>query len=197
VRSQVVGFKKIKFFTLENVGSGKLELPENEMHTTSYWITLRRELLSSLPFPVPDRQDGIFGLLYALESIASLLLMCDRMDLGATIGEGGAHSEDLLAGDAFPPEPGRDSRNEEYFEPTLYLYDSYPGGIGLSEPLFRIHDLLVSKTRELILGCPCEKGCPSCVGPAGETGQRAKEAALAILDRLAHDEKGATDPEGK
>ena len=197
VRSQVVGFKKIKFFTLENVGSGKLELPENEMHTTSYWITLRRELLTSLPFPVPDRQDGIFGLLYALESIASLLLMCDRMDLGATIGEGGAHSEDLAAGDAFPPEPGRDPRNEEYFEPTLYLYDSYPGGIGLSEPLFRIHDLLVSKTRELILGCPCEKGCPSCVGPAGETGQRAKEAALAILDRLAHDEKGATDPQDK
>ncbi len=100
VRSQVVGFKKIKFYTLENVGSGKLELPENEMHTTAYWITLGRELLDSLPFTISERQDGLFGLLYALESIASLLLMCDRMDLGATIGEGMPEPE-AAAGD--PP----------------------------------------------------------------------------------------------
>jgi DEAD/DEAH box helicase domain-containing protein len=166
VRSQVVGFKKIKFYTLENVGSGNLELPENEMHTTAYWITLGRPLIDALPFTVSERQDGLNGLLYALESVASLLLMCDRMDLGSTIGEGAPAREGPL------------------FEPTLYLYDAYPGGIGLSEPLFSIHDLLVLRTRELIAGCPCEKGCPSCVGPAGETGERAKEAALAILERL-------------
>jgi DEAD/DEAH box helicase domain-containing protein len=73
---------------------------------------------------------------------------------------------------------------KEYFEPNLYLYDAYPGGIGFSEPLFRAHDLLVAKTRELIAGCPCERGCPSCVGPAGEKHEHAKEAALAILARL-------------
>src|SRR6266446_2761703 len=67
VRSQVVGFKKIKFFTHENVGAGKLELPENEIHTTSYWITLERPLLESLPFSVSERQSGMFGLLHALE----------------------------------------------------------------------------------------------------------------------------------
>jgi len=179
VRSQVVGFKKIKFFTMENVGSGKLELPENEMHTTSYWLTLGRELLDSLPFSIADRQDGMFGLLYALESVASLLLMCDRRDLGATIGEGGAGDE------AWPPAPAsRNGEVREIFEPTLYLYDAYPGGIGLSEPLYRIHELLIHRTRELILGCPCEKGCPSCVGPAGEIGEHAKEAALAILKAL-------------
>src|SRR5204862_7003551 len=87
VRSQVVGFKKIKFFTHENVGDGKLELPENEMHTTAYWITLERPLLESLPFTVSERQSGMFGLLHALESVATLLLMCDRRDLGAAIGE--------------------------------------------------------------------------------------------------------------
>jgi DEAD/DEAH box helicase domain-containing protein len=178
VRSQVVGFKKIKFYTLENVGSGKLELPENEMHTTAYWITLSRDLLDSLPFAVSERQDGLFGLLYALESIASLLLMCDRVDLGSTIGEG-------MPDTAAPPGGLHGFRGtEEFFEPTLYLYDAYPGGIGLSEPLFHMHDLLVSRTRELIAGCGCEKGCPSCVGPSGETGERAKQAALAILDRL-------------
>src|SRR5467141_4154409 len=87
VRSQVVGFKKIKFFTNENVGAGKLELPENEMHATSYWITLERPLLESLPITVSERQSGMFGLLHALESVATLLLMCDRRDLGTAIGE--------------------------------------------------------------------------------------------------------------
>ena len=70
MRSQVIGFKKIKFFTNENVGDGKLELPENEMHTTAFWITLERELMTQLPFALSDRQSGIFGLLHALESMA-------------------------------------------------------------------------------------------------------------------------------
>src|SRR6202042_698483 len=73
---------------------------------------------------------------------------------------------------------------KEFFEPNLYLYDAYPGGIGFSEPLFRVHDILLRRTRELIVGCPCEQGCPSCVGPAGEKCEKTKEAALAILERL-------------
>jgi DEAD/DEAH box helicase domain-containing protein len=173
VRSQVVGFKKIKFFTLENVGSGKLELPENEMHTTAYWIKLGRELLESIPFTISERQDGLFGLLHALESIAGLLLMCDRMDLGAAIGEGCEAGPIRSAAEA-----------GIFFEPTLYLYDAYPGGIGLSEPLYLMHETLIARTRDLIAACSCAKGCPSCVGPSGESGGRAKEAALAILDRL-------------
>jgi DEAD/DEAH box helicase domain-containing protein len=185
VRSQVIGFKKIKFFTNENVGDGKLELPENEMHTTAFWLTLERPLIESLQFSLSDRQSGMFGLLHALESIATLLLMCDARDLGTALGER-------------PPSPGLEIEWEEspnlesvatlaereLFEPNLYLYDAYPGGIGFSEPLYRAHDLLLKKTRELIAACPCDNGCPSCVGPVGERGERAKEAALAILLRL-------------
>jgi DEAD/DEAH box helicase domain-containing protein len=191
VRSQVVGFKKIKFFTNENIGAGRLELPENEMHTTSYWMTLERALLESLPFSISERQSGMFGLLHAMESVATLLLMCDRRDLGTAIGER-------------PPWPGMDeaafvgetcdlhssageprmSAQKETFEPNLYLYDAYPGGIGFSEPLFRAHEVLIEKTRELIQACSCEAGCPSCVGPAGDLAPRAKEAALTILERL-------------
>jgi DEAD/DEAH box helicase domain-containing protein len=185
VRSQVIGFKKIKFFTNENVGAGQLQLPENEMHTTSYWITLERPLLESLPFTVSERQSGMFGLLYALETVATLLLMCDGRDLGTAIGER-------------PPAIGEETHEfasvrltdlatanaKEFFEPNLYLYDAYPGGIGFSEPLFRAHELLVAKTRELIIACACEQGCPSCVGPAGDLAPRAKEAALAFLDHL-------------
>jgi len=181
VRSQVVGFKKIKFFTNENVGSGNLELPENEMHTTAFWLTLERPLIESLPFSVSERQSGMRGLLHALSSMATLLLMCDRRDLGTAIGER-------------PPSPGLgldwdespelDGVEREYFEPNLYIYDAYPGGIGFSEPLFDIADVLIARTRALIEACPCERGCPSCVGPADQSSEHAKQVALAILSRL-------------
>jgi DEAD/DEAH box helicase domain-containing protein len=198
VRSQVVGFKKIKFFTNENIGDGKLELPENEMHTTSYWITLHRSLLESLPFSVSERQSGMFGLLHSLESVATLLLMCDRRDLGTAIGERPPTHDNGLPDtqhaaresgtiDEFTPTRMRDAISanpKEFFEPNLYLFDAYPGGIGFTEPLFRTHALLMHKTRELISACECEAGCPSCVGPAGDLAPRSKEAALAILDRI-------------
>jgi DEAD/DEAH box helicase domain-containing protein len=184
VRSQVVGFKKIKFFTNENVGAGKLELPENEMHTTSFWITLERGLLARLPFALSDRQSGIFGLLYALESMATLLLMCDRRDLGTAVGERPASPGIETDWQEFTTAVNDPSQMKEFFEPNLYLYDAYPGGIGFSEPLFRVYDLLLRRTRELIAACPCEQGCPSCVGPVGEKSERAKEAALNILEHL-------------
>ena len=203
VRSQVVGFKKIKFFTNENIGAGNLELPENEMHTTAYWITLERPLLEALPFSISERQSGMYGLLHALESVATLLMMCDARDLGTTIGERplapdsqeGQRARYIvpLQADDFSAEATKSpaalddtvsANPTEFFEPNLYLYDAYPGGIGFSEPLFRVHGLLVQKTRELIAACPCERGCPSCVGPTGDLAPRAKEAALAILDRL-------------
>jgi DEAD/DEAH box helicase domain-containing protein len=196
VRSQVVGFKKIKFFTNENIGDGKLELPENEMHSTSYWITLERPLLESLPYSVSERQSGMFGLLHALASVATLLLMCDARDLGTAVGErpptpdsdsSPYGARQLDDSDDFTPTRFRDASPatlKEFFEPNLYLYDAYPGGIGFSEPLFQTHTLLIQQTRRLIAACACHSGCPSCVGPMGELAPRAKEAALAILDRL-------------
>jgi DEAD/DEAH box helicase domain-containing protein len=184
VRSQVVGFKKIKFFTNENIGAGKLELPENEMHTTAFWITLERKLLADLPYALSDRQNGILGLLYAMASMATLLLMCDGRDLGTAVGERPASPGVKTEWQEFSTALNNPAEMKEFFEPNLYLYDGYPGGIGFSEPLFRVHDILLRRTRELILGCPCEQGCPSCVGPAGDKCEKTKEAALAILERL-------------
>jgi DEAD/DEAH box helicase domain-containing protein len=185
VRSQVVGFKKIKFSTHENVGAGELQLPEDEMHTTACWTTLERALVESLPFQASERQDGMRGLLYALHAVATLLLMCDGRDLGTAIGERPPVSG--KAAEAWQPAPSLRDRaveEDEFFEPSLYLYDAYPGGIGFSQPLFHAHDLLLRKTRELIAACACEKGCPSCIGPASEGQEHAKQAALAILQRL-------------
>ena len=173
VVSRVVGFKKIKFYTNENVGSGELDLPEQEMHTTAYWLTLSRTLVESLPFAGDDRRDGIVGLGFALRQVAQLLLMCDRHDVGLAI-----HGEEGRP--AHPSPPGSASVVDED-EPTIFIYDNYPGGIGFSEPLFGLHDRLLAHTRALIERCPCETGCPACVGPIGQTGPRVKAVALALL----------------
>jgi len=188
VRSQVVGFKKIKFFTNENVGSGKLELPENEMHTTSFWLTLGHSLLADLPFSLSERQSGIFGLLYALGSMATLLMMCDRRDLGTAVGERPPSSATEINWEDFAA-PSNGSEAREFFEPNLYIYDAYPGGIGFSEPLYRGCGTLLSRTLELINVCPCENGCPSCVGSTADRSERTKEVALEMLGRLCRDAK--------
>jgi len=130
------------------------------MHTTAYWLTIPARVMSLLPYAADDRRDGITGLAFAMQQIAQLLLMCDRHDIGVSI-----HSE-------------------ETDDPRIFVYDNYPGGIGFSEPLFRMHAELLEKTRRLIAECPCENGCPGCVGPVGDTGPLAKAAALRMVDLL-------------
>ena len=284
VNTQVVGFKKIKFHTHENVGAGNLTLPEQEMHTTAWWLTLPHEMLETLPYSATDRQDGVRALGNALQAMAILLVMCDGRDLGVAVGEN-SRSQKLKAGSQEPgvgsqesgvggpesevsrqeararsqqsevrsqepearsqpgrawnsagsstsgdtqisnfkslssgttnPEPGtasfervsniefHSSRGEKVasepsgagqrtkdngprtaFEPNIYLYDKYPGGIGLSEPLYRMSERLLGNARKLIENCPCEAGCPSCVGPVGEIGKKGKEVALVILHSI-------------
>jgi DEAD/DEAH box helicase domain-containing protein len=164
VVSRVVGFKKIKFYTNENVGSGELDLPEQQMHTTSYWLALPMSVMARLPYAADDRRDGVVGLAFALKQVAQLLLMCDRHDIGISI--------DTAA-------TGGGDKSQK-----IFIYDNYPGGIGFSEPLYRMHRELLARTRRLIAECECENGCPGCVGPAGNTGPLAKAAALRILDLL-------------
>ena len=193
VNTQVVGFKKIKFYTMENVGAGELTLPEQEMHTTAYWLTLPRAMMEALPYNSGERIDGVNGLANALGAIATLLVMCDARDLGTSVGEN-AELEVVTAADSLSPTtdpseeslapPGARVVVRKIFEPNIYLYDSYPGGVGLSEPLFRLSESLLAKTYKLISECPCPTGCPSCVGPAGEIGEKGKEVALEILRRM-------------
>jgi DEAD/DEAH box helicase domain-containing protein len=161
VSSRVVGFKKIKFYTNENVGSGELDLPEQQMHTTAYWLTIPAAVMAVLPYAADDRRDGVVGLAFAMRQVAQLLLMCDRQDIGISIdGDEGDNA------------------------PRVFVYDNYPGGIGFSEPLFAMQIELIARTRDVIAGCACEHGCPGCVGPLGNTGPLAKGVALRILDQL-------------
>jgi DEAD/DEAH box helicase domain-containing protein len=176
VSSRVVGFKKIKFYTNENVGSGELELPEQQMHTTAYWLTVPAAVMGALPYAADDRRDGVAGLSFAMRQVAQLLLMCDRQDIGISIGSG-AHGDEPDLTRAGQPLTLSD-------EPRIFVYDNYPGGIGFSEPLFGMHHELLERTRDLIAGCECEHGCPTCVRPSGNTGPLAKMAALRILGLL-------------
>jgi DEAD/DEAH box helicase domain-containing protein len=161
VAHQVVGFRKLKFATMENVGSGELAMPTWEMHTTAYWLRIPRALLDPLPFSRSRRLDGVFGLAYALREIAAVFLLCDSRDLGSSVetgeGDGG-----------------------EIYEPTIFIYDNYPGGIGLSRPLYDVRERVLRATAGMIAACGCEDGCPSCVGPM----PGAKAAAGAILAAL-------------
>jgi DEAD/DEAH box helicase domain-containing protein len=70
------------------------------------------------------------------------------------------------------------------FDPTVFIFDAYPGGIGFSELLYKEHERLLSSALALIRSCPCIHGCPSCVGPTLEVGPAAKETVLAILDLI-------------
>jgi DEAD/DEAH box helicase domain-containing protein len=163
VNRQIVGFKKIKFYTNENVGAGNLSMPEQEMHTTAFWLHFPAQFLARLTDLKPsDRQSGIVGIGNALRTVAALDVMCDPRDLGLATG----------------------SREDEAFEPNLYLYDNYPGGIGQSAPLYKLAERALRQTSELISNCGCEAGCPSCVGPAGDVGDNGKAAALRILREI-------------
>jgi DEAD/DEAH box helicase domain-containing protein len=177
VVSRVVGFKKIKFYTNENVGSGELDLPEQQMHTSSYWLTIPSAIMAALPFSGDDRRDGVVGLAFAMRNIAQLLLMCDRHDIGLSVDGGTLERAPRTGGTGGVPATIA-------AEPNIFIYDNYPGGIGFSRPLFEMHGPLLDRTRELVVGCPCESGCPSCVGPEGNTGPHAKAVALRILDEL-------------
>ncbi len=166
VKRQVVGFKKIKFYTLENVGSGLLSLPEQEMHTTAFWLHFGLGFFDDLDgFSTAELQDALHGLGNVLKTIAAVLLLSDPRDLSVAVLDDSALKNGA-------------------FEPDVLLYDNYPGGIGQSEPLFRRRSDLIQRSLELASSCSCDAGCPSCVGPNTEIGSRGKEGALRILGKL-------------
>ncbi|MDR6224689.1 DEAD/DEAH box helicase [Desmospora profundinema] len=153
-------FKKIKFGTHENIGSGPIHLPEEEMHTTAYWLTLDHPDLGA--FKQEELQTGLLGLSHGMFQLAPLYLMCDPKDLGVTVQVKAIHSK----------------------KPTIFMFDKYPGGVGLSEKLFELHHSLLQIVERHIRSCSCAEGCPSCVGPAGDGGLGGKQLTLNLLGLL-------------
>ncbi len=186
VATQVVGFKKIKFHTMENVGAGDLSLPQNEMHTTAYWLTIPSELFHSLPFQSEQRINGLFGLAYCLHHVSPLFMMCDIHDVGVSVGDNstGKSVPPLNISSALKDEEKTLDLSDIAFEPNIFIYDNFPGGIGLSPSLFELQKELLEQCLKTISSCPCQEGCPSCVGPTKESGKNAKPVALRILSEL-------------
>jgi DEAD/DEAH box helicase domain-containing protein len=257
VTTQVVGFRKVRWFTNENLGEEPLELPPSVLQTTGYWLSLSEETLNHLresgawtsdpnnygsewnrirekvrardsyrcqicgaeesarqhdvhhkiPFRAffwtaksPDLvqsqetlnsiygrahqmenlvtlcktchrkaeqniriKSGLAGLGFVLGNLAPLFLMCDPRDLGTHTDPAWSFTNGL---------------------PSVILYDLIPAGIGFSQKLFELHSELIQRARELVSDCPCEDGCPSCVGPGGENGIGGKFETLEILKEL-------------
>ncbi len=154
VHAMATIFKKIKFETHENIGSGPIHLPEEELHTTAAWISFPESLLESIG--KEDVERGLVGLAHVLRHVAPLFVMCDPADLHVTPQRKAVHSG----------------------QPSIFLYDRYPGGVGLSEQVYRDMETILAQAEGLIASCPCESGCPSCVG-ASEAD--VKELALSLL----------------
>lgn len=163
VSALVTMFKKIKFDTHENLGWGPVRLPQLDMHTTAYWVTLPQEWCDI--FSQDDLQNGLLGISNVIGQIAPLYLMCDPKDIHVVYQVKSPFTQ----------------------LPTIFIYDSYPGGIGFSEKLYDIHLELFKEAREIIRHCSCEDGCPSCVGPVNEVGKRGKAMVLKLLGGMLGD----------
>lgn len=145
VTAIVTLFKKIKLNTHENIGAGPVNLPELEMHTTSYWFCMPFSQ-SSETTKGPRLQDALIGLSNVLGNAAPVYLMCGGSDIRVMY----------------------QTRSPFTGLPTVFIYDNYPGGVGFSEKLYELHDEVFEMAERLIENCGCDAGCPSCVGPAGE-----------------------------
>jgi DEAD/DEAH box helicase domain-containing protein len=151
VVEKVVGFKKVKFHTHENVGYGEIALPELQMHSAAFWLTVPEEVVESLSAPRVEVVDAVRALGVTLHSVACVGLMIDPRDLGRTLG-----SRSLPGA---PPRTG-----QPIIDPTLFFYDEVPGGVGLSSRLYEEREELVARAGRLVNSCGCEDGCPGCIG---------------------------------
>jgi DEAD/DEAH box helicase domain-containing protein len=149
-------FKKIRFHTHENIGSGPIHLPEQTLHTTAYWLTLDQDLWNTLGRETLEA--GLQGMAHALRHVASLRLMCDPRDLGSVA----------------------EVRSVTTMLPTVTVYEIYPGGVGYASRMYDLHHELLDGAASLVRECPCTAGCPSCIGPLHMV-EGAKAACLKLL----------------
>ena len=170
VRTQPTGFRKIRYHTHERVGRGDIHLPADEMHTRAVAVVLGADTAGGRHFAsLADwQQRTVMGRLgYLIRNVAPVFLLCDVRDLGVA----------------------ERARDPDLGAPALYLYDAYPGGSGLAEGFRDDAERILRGCRELVAGCSCERGCPSCIGPFESRGSHdPKELMIDFLDAWLDDE---------
>jgi DEAD/DEAH box helicase domain-containing protein len=170
---RTTAFKKIRFYTQENIGYDMLDLPPQHLETTACWFIPSQEALALPAKHGLKAVEGLVGIRNVAVNMLPLVAMCDRLDVGGLV----------------------DSSN--FGSPTMFLYDRYPGGLGFAERGYQLFPTLLEHCLATITRCPCEDGCPSCVGlPVTQPGQQmdpdlgqgypvpSKEAALVLLHFL-------------
>ena len=195
---RIAGYKKIRYYTHENIGYGNIDLPDQEMHTTAVWWQVNPAALDATFDSRQQALDGFLGAGYALHIVAAMRMLSEPRDIGRAVGDGNAEwfatvgasgRGKLLNSQGEALDPGQVQR----FTPTLFLYDNYPGGIGISAPLFGARTAIVTDAAQLVSACDCAHGCPSCIGPILASdevrGHSPKQVALAVLGLLSGNEQ--------
>ncbi|MGD8631368.1 MAG: DEAD/DEAH box helicase, partial [Gammaproteobacteria bacterium] len=190
---RIAGYKKIRYYTHENVGYGNIDLPDQEMHTTAVWWQVNPTALDAAFDSRQQALDGFLGAGYALHIVAAMRMLSEPRDIGRAVGDGNAEwfatvgasgRGKLLNSQGEALDPGQLQR----FTPTLFLYDNYPGGIGISAPLFAARAAVVAAAAQLVRACDCAHGCPGCIGPIltsdAVRGHSPKQVALSVLALL-------------
>jgi DEAD/DEAH box helicase domain-containing protein len=162
VNRVVVGYKKIRFHTHENLGFGHVHLPEQEMHTTSFWVSFPDSVAGSLGISAESLGEALRGVAHVLRQIVPVWILSDPADIRAV---------------SMVRSPFTD-------QPTIYIYDSIPGGVGFSRRIYDMFDNIVEGAVSVLEKCPCKDGCPSCIGPTINTGDGGKDGALKVLGLL-------------
>lgn len=160
VHWQTTKYKKLKFETHENIGFGKVELPELEMHTTAYWWEFESNIGEKLLLSQTTLGDGLKALANVIRTVVAIFMMCDPKDIRSVPMVRAPMSQ----------------------RPTIYVYDNHAGGVGFSRKMFHLQGEIKKAALELIQSCSCEYGCPSCVGPVLEVGDKGKESSVALLN---------------
>jgi len=141
VTEQVVGYEKRNLFSGELLDSLSLDLPSQSFETIGFWLEIEDILQEMVRQRKLHFMGGIHALEHALISMFPLFALCDRNDIG---------------GIAVP-------RHLQLQKSAVFIYDGYPGGVGLAARGFDLIEELLQKTVELIAACPCDLGCPSCI----------------------------------
>jgi DEAD/DEAH box helicase domain-containing protein len=161
-RTQAAIYKKIKFYTGENLGAGEIDLPAEEMDTTAWWVVVPSAAAAGAGLYEGGGGGGLLAVGNVLRGVAPLYLGCDPGDL----------------------RPVAEVRSPDYRAPTLFLYDTLPGGVGLGEALFFGEEEVLAAGLERVERCRCRWGCPGCVGPVRSGGTRDKDVARGLLAYL-------------
>ena len=190
---RIAGYKKIRYYTHENVGYGNIDLPDQEMHTTAVWWQVNPDALDESLVSRQQALDGFLGAGYALHIVAAMRMLSEPQDIGRAVGDGNADWFATVGANGRGQLLNRDGEavgpvQLQRFTPTLFLYDNYPGGIGISAPLFDNQAAIVAGAQQLVTACDCAHGCPACIGPILASdevrGYSPKQVALTVLGLL-------------